>query len=327
VAGVSIDVRHRAQGVATRMMVEFLRQARRDRFPLSTLYPATVTLYQRTGYERVGHRARITVDLRKFRLSRPGQPLRIEQVDTLPEEARQLYRRQAARQPGYLDRGPYIWDRITQPRNLKVRTFLVHGTAQGAAGSKRGRTLEGYLVVSHDMQANGATHVTVVDRAFSTRAAGEAIWQLLAEYQSVATATYLHGGIEDTLLSLLPERHYEAHWLDSWMVRICEPKAALLARGYAPNVSAKVTLLLSDAALPENSGAYQLEVRAGKAAVRAVDTEKGARLTERALAALFTGHRSAWDLRTLGQLEATDAECDALTALFAGRSPCLADMF
>jgi predicted acetyltransferase len=313
VAGVSIAIPRRAKGAAARMMTDFVRMARQQKFAISTLYPATVTLYQRAGYERAGQRLRTTIDLRRFDLPRTN--LRVEEHAAPTEEAMALYRQVAQKSPGYLDRGPYVWRRVREPRGMVTRTFTFRGE----------RRIEGYVVVNHTQQES-ATKVTVVDAVAATRAGGQAIWSLLGGYQSVAAEAVVYGGTEGLLHALLPERHYAVEWLDAWMIRICDPLLALKARGYPP-VSARVTFLLSDAALPENSGAYALVLSRGKPTVKLTKSEKGVRLTERGLAALYTGFLSPWELRRLGMLECTEAEADLLSMLFAGRAPSMPDMF
>ena len=314
VGGVAIPVPQRGKGAATRMLTEALRLARKNRFALSTLFPTTLPVYQRVGYQCAGHRLKTTVDLRQQRL--PKGQLRIEEHVAPPDEVKALYRKVAQHCAGHLDRGPYVWGRVTAPRGAAKRTFTFHGD----------KRLEGYVIAIHQMTASGSTSVAIIDAAAVTRAGGEAIWSLVSGYQSIATEAVLHGGTEGFLQSLLPERSYRTEWVDSWMVRICDPVLALRSRGYPP-VSARVTLLLTDAALPENSGTYTLAVAGGRGVVERGAGTKGARLTERALAALYTGFLSPWELRRLGTLTCSDDEAAVLSMLFAGRAPSMPDAF
>src|SRR5690606_17876867 len=63
VAGVSVVPAARGQGVATRLMTAALREMRRGN-ALSALYPATMPLYRRVGYELAGARYRVEVPVR-----------------------------------------------------------------------------------------------------------------------------------------------------------------------------------------------------------------------------------------------------------------------
>jgi predicted acetyltransferase len=134
------------------------------------------------------------------------------------------------------------------------------------------------------------------------------------------------GGDNTLLHAVLPERLFALESLHTWMIRVVSPKLALAQRGY-PAVSARIVLRLSDAALPENSGAYELTLSKGAPKVRQIDTEKGVQITERGLAALYAGYQSPAVLRTLGHLACTNEESRTLAAVFGGYAPQMADMF
>jgi predicted acetyltransferase len=314
VQGVAVGVPARGNGAAARMMQAFLRDMRARKIAISTLYAATFTLYRHVGYERSGMRFRTSVDLRKFSL--PRSELTTNELSSPDQPCQTLYRKIAQRTHGYLDRGTASWRRIVDPRDREPRTFTFSG--------KRG--LEGYVVVEQKMGAANATTASVLDAVAATRAAALSIWTLLSQYKSLANEVSFEGGAESILHAVLPERHYSMEFLHTWMIRILNPKLALTQRGY-PAISARATLLLSDAALPENAGAYELVVANGRATVKRTETERGVRITERGLAALYSGFQAPSTLRDLGLLEGSDAECATLAAIFGGYAPTMADMF
>jgi predicted acetyltransferase len=319
IQGVAIGVPHRGKGVAARMMLEVLRGARKRKIPLSTLYAATFTLYERVGYERSGLRFRTSVDLRRFAF--PRESMQVRELTAPDEACQKLYRALAPEKHGSLDRTPYMWRRIAEPRTAtSARTFQVWSDVSA------GRKLEGYVVVDHIMSRVGQSSVVLHDVCASTQRAARALWSLLAEYQSVATEVSFYGAADSFMHAFLPERHYSIERSDTWMVRICDPALALSLRGY-PRATAKVTLLLSDAALPENSGAYELSLRAGKMTVRVTNSKRGVAITERGLAALYTGFRAPAELQRMGLLDGTEAELATLAMLFAGYPPAISDMF
>lgn len=316
VQGVAIGVPKRGKGNGARMMQSFLRTMRDRKFALSTLYAATFPLYRGVGYERAGMRFCTTVDMRQQVLPR-GQETRVVRELPSPDTAcKKLYRTFAPTQHGYLDRGPSSWRRICDPRDIEARTFTITGR----------KGLEGYVVIEHKMTSVNASTVNVLDVVATTRSAALEIWRLLQSYSSIAGEVTLWGGADSLMHAVLPERHYRVEFIHTWMLRVLNPTAALIQRGYPP-VSARITFLLSDAALPENSGAYTLSVVKGKATVRKTSREQGVRISERGLAALYSGFQSATALRTQGLLDATDAECSILAALFSSPTPAMADMF
>src|SRR6266516_3293131 len=54
IASVATVPERRGSGIATELMRSVMRAARRDGKPIATLYPATVTVYRRLGYEYAG---------------------------------------------------------------------------------------------------------------------------------------------------------------------------------------------------------------------------------------------------------------------------------
>ena len=313
VAGVAIAPTERGQGLAARMMVEMLRAARARGFALSTLYPASVTLYRRAGYERAGARFGFRVDPRHIEVGREKDMV-VREVDTaatgLPDDLRALYNRFARLTPGFLDRGPYVWSRVTKPRGMTTKTFAI--THAGSAGE-----LEGYAVVAH-MMTNGGfpTRVHMNDVVAATARAARAILRLLVEYRSLAETVTWEGGPAELLPNLLPERHIEMKLSDYFMVRIVDPAKALAQRGYPVGARAGITFELTDASMPENSGVYALG-----------DGGAQVRLNERAFAALYSGMAQAHVLAAAGWLEADAETLPLLDAWFAGPLPTMRDHF
>ncbi len=314
VAGVGIAPDERGGGLAAQMMVSMLREGRANGFPLSTLYPASITLYRRAGYERAGARMRISVDARMLHVPKvPGA--KVQEVEGVPDELRALYTETATTQTGFLDRGPYVWTRVFAPRGLHTKTFTI---------SFAGR-LEGYAVISHKM-GDLDSRVNVTDLAAKSPRAMRAILRLLCEYRSLATSIHWAGGLDDPFISFLPERHHTIDLGDFFMLRIADPAAALAARGYPP-IDASVVLELRDETMRENSGRYELVVTKGVAAVEKTKKPAQVRLTEHALAALYSGYLTPSVLERIGMIRASVAAKNALSALFAGPAPSLRDYF
>src|SRR2546430_1369377 len=80
----------------------------------STLYPSTFGLYRKAGYEIAGTHCRFTLQLRQ--LGRQRRPLAISALGTDQPEVEEVYRDVARCRTGYLDRGPYIWNRVRRPQ-------------------------------------------------------------------------------------------------------------------------------------------------------------------------------------------------------------------
>jgi predicted acetyltransferase len=111
-----------------------------------------------------------------------------------------------------------------------------------------------------------------------------------------------------------------------WMVRILDLKQALEQRGYPQGVSGELHLEVSDALVAKNHGRFLLEVHQGEG--RLTPGGQGeVSLTIQDLTSLFTGMRSAQELRVLGNLDAPPAVLPLATALFSGPRPWMPDFF
>jgi predicted acetyltransferase len=319
VAGVAVAPEERGSGAAKRLMIELLRETRAQGIPLSTLYPATVTLYRRAGYERAGARYATELDPRTCTLGR-AKDLEVAEVKACPEEVRALYRKAAQSSPGFLDRGPYVWQRVWRPRGLTTKTF----TFSGSLG------LEGYVVLSHKTPDGSASVVEVSDLAATTARGAEAVLRFLVEYRSLASVVRWYGGPSDVFAAVLPERHASVRIVDYFMLRVVDPARALALRGYPRGMAQEITIELEDASLPENSGVYALAADQGAGRVAAGESAPGAprvTLSERALAALYAGHLSPEVLASAGWLETDDEGKARLAALFGGPPPTMRDAF
>ncbi len=318
VAGVAVAPHERGRGVAAGMMVSMLRQARARGFALSTLYPATVSLYRRAGYERAGACFTISFDPRTLEVERV-RDVTIGEVEGTPEEVMAIYRATAPRHAGYLDRGPYLWSRVSQPRKMTTKTFTV----------AHGGEVEGYVVVAHVMAGEPST-VTVTDLAAKTPRAARAILRLLVEYRSLAATVKWKGGPSDVFTNLLPERHVTISMPDYFMVRVVDVERALVQRGWPRSARGTVILEVADASLPENAGRWAVSLEDGRARVVVLSSDGGApraTISERGLAALYTGHASAHVLVQAGWLEADEETCVLLDEWFAGPYPTTRDFF
>src|SRR5262245_60035559 len=148
VAGVAIAPEHRGRGHGYAMMTAMLRDARRAGHAVSTLFPATISLYRKCGYELAGgyYSLRIPVpSLATFR-AKEGEIVSVGEANL--EELTALQRPIARANEGNLDRGPYVWQRVFAPRLQPARGF----------GVRFGGTLEGYLFLKATTDRNPPWH-------------------------------------------------------------------------------------------------------------------------------------------------------------------------
>src|SRR5436190_10035299 len=115
VAGVAVAPEARGRGLATRVMQEFLKEARSQGIAISTLYPATLPLYRRVGFEQAGYWMEYRLPLSRIDVASSGLNVRPLEEKDMPSVKR-CYQSVATGFDGYLDRGDYVWNRVTHPR-------------------------------------------------------------------------------------------------------------------------------------------------------------------------------------------------------------------
>jgi predicted acetyltransferase len=317
IAGIGVAPARRGLGTGTRLMRAGLRELRGQGVPLLGLYPATQPLYRRVGFEQAGSRFEIRARLSGLDFQERSLSLRPVQESDLPA-IRDIYRRHAQRQQGWLDRGPYVWNRVMRPRGETAYGYLVEGSAG----------VEGYLYLSrrltqpHDLRQE----LSLSDLVALTPAAGRRLLSFIGDHRSLADEVVWRGGPADPLLFLLREQTYQVKHLFTWMLRVLDVPATLQARGYPAGLSGALHLEVDDDLFPENRGRFVLEVENGEAEVRP-GGDGDMKLHVRALAPLYSGFLSPTALQAAGVLEADEASLRTALALFSGPPPAMPDMY
>lgn len=312
-AGVAVAPEARGQRVAWRMVTHALRAARERGFALSTLYPATLTLYRACGYELAGVRMRYGAELRDLPVEKsPLEIVPIGEDDASTVEA--LYSSVARERAGYLDRGAYIWQRVRGPNKKPANGFLVRGA----------RGIEGYAYLSRRGTEEDA-ELSLSDFVATTPEAVKRLLTLFADHRSTMKSLRFCGGLAEPAVLLAPERVFRAEVNFHWMLRVNDVERALTARGY-PEIDARLDFEIGDDVLAENAGRYRVEWSGGQASVKR-GGDGSVRLDVRALAALYSGFLSPLELARAGRLTAGASELSRLAALFAGPLPATPDFF
>jgi predicted acetyltransferase len=316
IGGVGVAPARRGKGTATRLMQAALRELRAQGAPLVSLYPATQPLYRRVGFEQAGSRFESRVQLSGLDFQERSLSLRPIEASDLPT-VRDVYRRYAQRQQGWIDRTAYTWTRVTHPRGETAYGYLVEGSAG----------VEGYLYLTRRLQPHGLQQeLNLTDLVALTPAAGRRLLSFIGDHRSLAREVVWRGGPADPLLFLLREQTYEVKHLFHWMLRLLDVPAALQARGYPAGVSGELHLEVDDDLFPENRGRFVLEVEDGEAEVhRGGDGD--VKLHVRALAPLYSGFLSPAALQLAGALEAPEDSLRTASVLFSGPPPAMPDMY
>lgn len=315
IAVVATAVEHRARGAATALLRAVLAELHGDGVALSTLFPATLPLYRRVGYEQAGLACEVAlpagaIDVRERSLHvRPAGP---------GDEAaiRRVYTAWARRASGNLDRIEFNWRRAREWRGEPAQGYVVG----------RGAEIEGYAFLLPRATEAQRLNLRVTDLACTTPAAARRLLTLLADHRTARDQVEWRSGPADPLLAHLAEAPYTVRCPTRWMLRIVHVARALAERGYPPGVEAEVHLEVRDELLPQNAGRWVLRVAGGRGAA-----ERGGRgaleVDVRGLAALYSGYLTAAELVLAGLARGPEAELAAAGAVFGGALPWMRDEF
>jgi predicted acetyltransferase len=318
IVGVGVRSDWLRRGMASELMRRALRAARERGAAASTLFASTWSLYRGVGYECAGerHMAKLSPTLApSFR--DPPLPVRRATSDDMPA-VQALYRSLAPSHAGHLDRGPYVWPRLCGVRLEVAAQGLLIDDDEGLAGYVYYR--------KHPISGNERHRVEVTDACARTPAAWRRIWTALGDLGTMVDHVELPTAPHDPMFLHHPDPRFRMQLYESWMLRVTDVVAMLEGRGYGPGVAGCVDLRIDDDVLPEQAGAWRLEVEAGQGRL----TRGGSgslRLDARGLAAWCTGFASPHTLVQLGRAEGPRELLDLAGALVAGPMPWMREGF
>ncbi len=326
VAGVAVPPEARAQGAALEIMRAAVREARATGFPISTLYPATKSLYRKCGYEEAGlfYEASINPQLLNVRVRNDEAPPIRPFAENDRPAIRALYTRLAQNADGHLDRREYIWNRVESPREGKASGFVVHSPTAD---------IDGYIWFTQKRRDSGKHETRITDIAAASPRAANRLLSFLSDQRSMCEEIFWRTAPASPLLINLPEACYSLHSKYEWMLRIADVKSALEARAYPASARASLNLRIDDDLIPENNATFSLTIQDSRAHVEPSSKPHNARLHTRALAALYSGHASIESLSMLDLAQAEPAAATALNEAFAptrraaGAAPSMPDFF
>jgi predicted acetyltransferase len=310
---VGVSPQWRGRGAATALTAETVRELHELKFPISSLFAATESLYRKSGYDRALFKYLYELETRDIRVcDRECEMVPVKRGAT--KQFRDAYLAQALSTNGNLDRHETLWQMRHNPRGREAHRYLV----------RRGGKVEGYVVYVQERDRMEAS-IRLTDACILSAAAGRRILTFFADHATMVKKVHWAGGPNDAMLELLGENKFRIIHYFPCMLRVVSVPLALRARGY-PAIEAEVHLRVSDDLLRQNNGDFVLKVSGGRGTVR--KGGKGTvRLDVKALAQLYTGRYSPRELALLERIEAGGKELDALAPVFAGPAPWLPDDF
>jgi predicted acetyltransferase len=254
VAGVKVAPEYRGQGVGRALMTALTELMTMHGYPLSVLFPATMTIYRSLGWEIAGHRHEAVLpsralatlpraDVKAAGVRRPGPDDAAEVLEVIGRAHRDAR-----------DCGPITWDEASMRRYL-TRPGWYADRDRYAYLSR-----DGFLAYNW---RNGHDEVFVGRLVAATAEDTAALWAVAASNASVADTVRAVVGPSDPLWWLLREQDASIAERESWMLRLLDAPAAIAARGF-PATDLAVPLRIADDLRPANTGEWELTVRSGQ---------------------------------------------------------------
>lgn len=322
IAGVGVAMDRRAANVGRLLMRENIREIAAQGVALSTLYPATQTLYRAVGYERAGRSSEYALPVANLDTVRSfPEELSCRRLsdDDLPA-VQALYAEVHREIHGSLDRGPYVWSRVSKPRGRSPRGF----------GFFDGDRLEAYayLAQARDDAFSLLHNLWATDLCARGPRGWAAIFKFCKSQRSMVDKLEFRQVPAAPFLSLLKENRFDEKSEIDWMVRVTDVGAAVRERGYPEAVRTQLRLALTDADVEANTGTWSLDIADGRASAERASGVADATMDIRTFAQLYMGYMPATVLARLELLQPRDAaSLHRLEAVFASPMPACADMF
>ena len=212
-----------------------------------------------------------------------------------------------------------MWQRLTGDRG--------GASAYGVAVNGEGGALEGYLFYRKVPRAIPHHRVEITDLAATTPRAWRRLWSFVRDLSTrVVNDIAFHTAPTDPGLLAHPDPRFPVALVETWMLRVVNVRAALVARGYPPGLRAELALDVIDPVLPRSAGRIWLRVADGVAEVEPGGPGR-VRLDVGALAALYAGFLDPRALAQLGRVEGSAPDLAAAAAVFAGPAPWMREIF
>ncbi|HYT25959.1 MAG TPA: GNAT family N-acetyltransferase, partial [Actinomycetota bacterium] len=325
VSGLSVAVEHRGRGAGRELLRAYLAEAHDRGAAICTLFPATIHLYRRAGFEYAGTWTLYEAAARNLPV---GWPDGYRTVPLLPsDDPAPLMERFAptlAGRSGQIERDAATWrNGILRERGTGLpQAFLVDGP-DGP---------DGWAVLKVDEQVSArdvTAGVEVIDWGAVSLGGWRSLLALAAGFSSLDATVIWKGPDVEPLALLLREQDLRQVRQFRFMARVLDVPDAFAARGYPDGARGQLTLEVADGTCPWVAGTWSVEVEGGEGKAARVAGQAGAPRTDAAgLAALFAGYVDPVDLARLGVVTGLTAEdVSFLQAVHAGPRPWSADFY
>jgi len=311
---------YRRQGLLRAITTRSLRDMRERGQAVAALWASQAAIYQRYGYALASALVSYRIDTVDVGFGDGnGGSARIARIDADAgyDVLKKIYIEFVEQRICYLHRAKPLW------LNNVLSTTPATGPAHIAVAYAGDGKPIGYVVyhvrnekIAHPTRSQ---ELVVKDLIWLTADAYRSLWSWLARHDLVGRITWLRAPVDDPALELFVEpRLLNAQTRDGIWLRIVDAPVALAGRGY--QVEDSITLdIVQDDLTPWNAGRYTLDCSPGGATVTSSRGSADLTLTVKALASLYSGYRTPWQLAQWGLIDGDNAALERATRIFATR--------
>ncbi|HWG85857.1 MAG TPA: GNAT family N-acetyltransferase [Deinococcales bacterium] len=311
VAGVATWPQYRRQGLVRGLLGHSLEVMRAAGQSVSFLYPFKVSFYRQFGWEVASHKLRYSIgreDLPRPYTTpgewEPSGPADLERLEG-------VYRSFARRYQGMLDRDAARWrDNVLLP----ARRVLLH---------QEGGTPDAYLV--YEVRER---ELRLHETAWTSEAARRAVWELVAQHDSMLETVTWEAPADDRLPFLLANPGFKQEVRPSFMARVVDLAALVEGYRFQPGVAGGVVMAVTDAHAAWNDGTWLLQVdEDGHGSIGRTAAAPGLSLGIGTLSALVMGYLRPFEALQFGQASGDAAAAAWLERVLGSRTSHLFDFF
>jgi predicted acetyltransferase len=329
VSSVSCLPEHRRKGHVGRLLIYALAEMRDKGQHLSALYTPHPDLYRRYGWMVAASNLKYTwspKQVRPYHSERPaGHAERVDE-EGWPLIA-ELYEKWAVDRTGPLERSEAWWREgffrvIYDDGERTLNDVVVWRNEAGVA--------TGYMSYTPQRQASFGSTVQVRELVTLSGEAQTGFLRYILSHDLSNEITY-YGPIDDTFAYTVDNSfQLKREFVEDIMLRVVDVEGAVGARPAGPGApEGALTIEISDAACPWNSGTWHITSEGGRLAAAKSDGAGQIAMEVATFAAVYDGYMKTTDAVRAGLAESTDAAAMALAdSVFAVKyAPNCSDFF
>jgi predicted acetyltransferase len=307
IGAVAVAPEYRGRGTGSLLMRAVLERAVELGDAVSALYPATIPLYRRLGWELAGGQYRISVDAAALRRLGPAEvPVHRAGESDLDAVLEHVCRHWASLAAS----GPKELEAATTRRDLTDPNTFCY------------RADDGLLIYAWDDGDVTVRHLTA-----GSEPTARALWSLVGSGSSIVKTVHAHVGPHDPVHLMLSDVVSSAVRQERWMLRLLDAPAAIQGRGYPVGVDLDVPIAIADPLAPGCDGAWRLRIGAGAGSLEpSAPATDGLRLGPNGLAAMYAGTPLS-TLRMVGLASGGRPDDDALLDAAFTATPYMLEYF